>query len=84
MPSTPALPRAKTLRALGDIRSIADVEALERWSYEDLIPAKSVYDLFVNAAQFCGDRPAVTVLGSADPTDVEVNSVARGVSGRGH
>ena len=72
MPSTPALPRAKTLRALGDIRSIADVEALERWSYEDLIPAKSVYDLFVNAAQFCGDRPAVTVLGSADPTDVEV------------
>ena len=72
MPSIPALPRAKTLRALGDIRSIADVEALERWSYEDLIPAKSVYDLFVNAAQFCGDRPAVTVLGSADPTDVEV------------
>ena len=26
----------------------------------------------MNAAQFCGDRPAVTVLGSADPTDVEV------------
>ena len=71
-PSSHGKIKAKTLRALGDIRSIADVEALERYSYDDLVPAKSVYELFVNAAQFCSARPAVTVLRSADPGDVEV------------
>ncbi len=64
--------KGRTLRALGDIRSIKDVEALETRPYDDLVTARSVYDLFVNTAQFCGNRPAVTVLRSADPTDVEV------------
>ena len=43
-PSSHGKIKAKTLRALGDIRSIADVEALERYSYDDLVPAKSVYE----------------------------------------
>lgn len=71
-PSVPSRAEAKTLRALGDIRSIADVEALKRHSYDDLVTAKSVYELFVNTARFYGTRPAVTVLRSADPEDVEV------------
>ena len=61
-----------TLRALCDVRSIADVEALEALPYDDLITARSVYDLFLNTARFCGDRPAITVLRSADPSDIEL------------
>ena len=64
--------KTTTLRALGDIRSIADVEALEAFPYDDLITARSVYDLFLNTARFCGNRPSVTVLRSAEPSDIEV------------
>jgi fatty-acyl-CoA synthase len=60
----------KTTGCSSRIASIADIEELERRPYDELVPALSVYDVFANTAALHPDRPALTVLASADPTDV--------------
>jgi len=62
--------KVRTTRSIGPLRTISDVEALERIPYDELVPARSVYDLFVNTAAAHGGRPALTVLRSPDPQDV--------------
>lgn len=62
----------KTLRNLGEISALADVESLETFAYEDLVPAQSIYELFRATAGLHGDHPALTVLTSADANDVSV------------
>lgn len=68
---------AKTTRCVREVLSIADVEALESDGYDELVPAQNIYDLFLATAARHGDRPAVTVLRSADPDDVEVSYTHR-------
>jgi fatty-acyl-CoA synthase len=52
----------KTTACQKPIRTLRDIEALEQQPYEELVPARSVYDLFRNTAALHGDRPALTLL----------------------
>lgn len=67
----------RSTRCIAPLRNIADVEALEQIAYDELVPAKSVYELFVNTAALHGERPALTTLRSASPTDVGVSLTHR-------
>lgn len=55
-------PSLKTTRYTRRIVTIADIEALERLLYDDLIPARNLYHLFEATARSHPDRPALTVL----------------------
>ncbi|MFO0992779.1 MAG: AMP-binding protein [Hyphomicrobiales bacterium] len=60
----------KTTRPVMDVRTIADVVAIETRPYDDLVTAHNLYDLFLATAQHGGERKALTVLRSPDPTDI--------------
>jgi acyl-CoA synthetase (AMP-forming)/AMP-acid ligase II/enoyl-CoA hydratase/carnithine racemase len=62
----------KTTRPVMDVRTIADVIAIESRPYDELVTAHNLYDLFLATAQHGGDRNALTVLRSPDPTDIGV------------
>ncbi len=63
MPST-ALRTTKFSRT---VRTIADIVALERSRYDELVPARNIYQLFEATAQLDPDRPALTVMAAGDP-----------------
>lgn len=56
----------KTTACTRPLRDLRDIEALERIPYEELVPARNVYELFRNCAALHGERKALTMLG-ADP-----------------
>lgn len=60
----------RTTRSIFRIRTENDIVLLEQNSYEELVTATSIYDVFRTTAMLHGDRPALTVLKSADPHDV--------------
>jgi fatty-acyl-CoA synthase len=70
VPVSSALPI--TTRFTQPIKTIADIEALERRSYDSLVPARNLHHLFEATARLHPDRPALTVLtkGSREPGDV--------------
>jgi fatty-acyl-CoA synthase len=51
------------------IRGLADIESLEKQPYDELVTAKSVYDLFTATATLYPDRPGLTVLPSGNLDD---------------
>jgi fatty-acyl-CoA synthase len=65
-------PSPITTRFTQPIKTIADIEALERLPYDSLIPARNLHDLFEATARLHPDRPALTVLtkGSRESGDV--------------
>lgn len=69
----------KTTRPVRDIRTIADVEAIERAPYDELVTARNIHDLLLATAEHCGDRPALTVLRSPDPADVGARLTHKGL-----
>lgn len=60
----------KTTAPLRQVRSIADIEAIEATPYDTNVPARSLYDLFCATAEAHGDRPALTVLHAPDPAEL--------------
>lgn len=62
----------KTTRPVRPVRTIKDVEAIEAMPYDDLVPARNLYDLFRATAAAHGDRPALTVLRTPDPDDASL------------
>ena len=60
----------KTTRPVIDVRTIEDIEAIERQPYDELVTARNVYDLFRATAHHVGGSKALTVLRSEDPADV--------------
>ncbi|MEO8187117.1 MAG: acyl-CoA synthetase [Burkholderiaceae bacterium] len=54
------------------IRSIEDVQMLERTPIDVAVPVRSTYEIFRNAAQAFGNRTALTFLPSADPDDTPI------------
>jgi acyl-CoA synthetase (AMP-forming)/AMP-acid ligase II/enoyl-CoA hydratase/carnithine racemase len=60
-----------------DVRTIEDVVAIESHPYDELVTALNLYDLFLATARHVGDRKALTVLRSPDPTDVGVSLTHR-------
>jgi fatty-acyl-CoA synthase len=51
------------------IRGPEDIESLEKQPYDELVTAKSVYDLFTATATLYPDRPGLTVLPSGNLDD---------------
>jgi len=51
------------------IRGPGDIETLEKQPYDELVPARSVYDLFTATATLFPDRPGLTVLPSGNLDD---------------
>lgn len=62
-------PALKTTRSEQRIRGLADIEALERRPYDELVPARSMYQVFQATAGLYGERPALTMLRSASLDD---------------
>ena len=52
----------KTTRAVRDVITIADIEALEGGPYDELIPARTLIDLLRATAHLHPDRPAITTM----------------------
>jgi acyl-coenzyme A synthetase/AMP-(fatty) acid ligase/enoyl-CoA hydratase/carnithine racemase len=71
----------KTTRPVREVRSIADVEAIETLPYDDLVTAHNLYDLFLATADHAGARKALTVLRSPDADDVGVSLTHRDLLG---
>lgn len=63
----------KTTRPVRDVRTIADVEAIEALPYDELVTARNLYDLFLATAEHAGSRMALTVLRSPDAADVGIS-----------
>ena len=59
----------KTTKYTIPVKDVEDIESLEQQPYEELIPAKSVYDLFTATATLFPDRPGLTVLPSGNLDD---------------
>jgi fatty-acyl-CoA synthase len=51
------------------IRDLKDIESLEKQPYDELVTAKSVYDLFTATATLFPDRPGLTHLPSGNLND---------------
>jgi fatty-acyl-CoA synthase len=56
------LPLPITTKFTRRIATIADVEILERSPYDNLVPARNLYQLFEATAELHPDRPALTVM----------------------
>ena len=54
------------------IRGHEDIETLEKQPYDELVTAKSVYDLFIATATLYPDRPGLTVLPSGNLDDAAI------------
>ena len=59
---TASRPSPRTTRFTRPVASIADIEALEQLPYDELIPARNLYDLFEATAHLHPDHPALTIL----------------------
>ena len=59
----------RTTRYTIPIRDLKDIESLEKQPYDELVTAKSVYDLFTATATLFPDRPGLTVLPSGKLDD---------------
>jgi len=67
MPVRGSAPR--TTRFTRIVTAIADIVALENSPYDDLIPARNLYELFEATALLHPDRPALTVMRTGDPEE---------------
>lgn len=54
------------------IRSIEDVQRLERTPFEQALPVASTYEIFRNSAHAFGDKTALTFLPSGRPEDTPI------------
>jgi len=71
----------KTTRPLRPVLTIADIGAIEARPYDELVTALNLHDLFRATALHVPDRPALTVLRSANPDDVGVSLTHRELLG---
>jgi fatty-acyl-CoA synthase len=69
---TPNARQPKTTKYTALITAIADIEALESQHYDNLVPARNLYELFEATALLHPDWPALTVTKSGDLEEVPV------------
>jgi len=62
----------RTTKSSRTVTTIADIVALERTAYDELIPARDLYQLFEATAQLHPERPALTVMPAGDPDESAV------------
>lgn len=65
----PHSPGLRTTRSQQRICGLADIERLERSAYDELVPARSMYQVFQATAGLHGERKALTMLRSASLDD---------------
>jgi fatty-acyl-CoA synthase len=63
---------SRTTKFSRTITTIADIEALERSPYDELVPARNLYHLFEATVQLHPERPALTVMRGGDPEESAV------------
>ena len=59
----------RTTKFSRTVTTIADIEALERPPYDELVPARNLYQLFEATAQLHPQRPALTVMPAGNPEE---------------
>ena len=69
----------KTTKFSRAVTTIADIVALEQSPYDELIPARNLYQVFAATAQLHGERPALTVLPAGDPDESAVTLSHKGL-----
>jgi acyl-CoA synthetase (AMP-forming)/AMP-acid ligase II/enoyl-CoA hydratase/carnithine racemase len=72
----------KTTRFTRPIKAIADIVALERTPYDELVPANNLYLLFAATALLHPDRPALTVMKTGDLEEAAAHFSHRELLGR--
>ena len=70
---------SRTTKFSRTVTTIADVEALERSPYDELVPARNLYQLFEATAQLHPERPALTVMPAGDPEESAVTLSHKGL-----
>jgi fatty-acyl-CoA synthase len=61
------------------VTTIADIVALEQSPYDELVPARNLYQLFEATAQLHPERPALTVMSTGDPDESVVTLSHKGL-----
>jgi hypothetical protein len=69
----------RTTKFSTTVTTIADIVALERTPYDELIPARNLYQLFEATAQLHPERPALTVMPAGDPDESAVTLSHKGL-----
>jgi fatty-acyl-CoA synthase len=69
----------RTTKFSRTVTTIADVEALERSPYDELVPARNLYQLFEATAQLHPERPALTVMPVGDLEESAVTLSHKGL-----
>src|ERR1700758_224978 len=69
----------RTTKFSRTITTIADIEALERSPYDELVPARDLHQLFEATAQLHPERPALTVMRGGDPEESAVTLSHKGL-----
>jgi len=70
---------SRTTKFSRTVTTIADIEALERLPYDELLPARNLYHLFEATARLHPERPALTVMPSGDPEESAVTLSHKGL-----
>lgn len=60
----------KTTQSILEVHTIKDIESIESLPYDELMPARNLYDLLLATSSLVGDSKALTVLNTANPLDV--------------
>jgi len=69
----------RTTKFFRTVRTIADIVALERSRYDELVPARNLYQLFEATARIHPDRSALTVMPSGDPDENAITLSHKGL-----
>jgi fatty-acyl-CoA synthase len=72
----------KTTRFTTPIRTIADIVALEREPYDEVVPSRNLYQVFEATALLHPDRPALTVMKTGDVDEAAAQLSHRELLGR--
>jgi acyl-CoA synthetase (AMP-forming)/AMP-acid ligase II/enoyl-CoA hydratase/carnithine racemase len=72
----------RTTRYTKLVKTIADIVALERRPYDELVPAHNLYQVFEATALLYPDRPALTVMKTGDLEEADAHFSHRELLGR--
>ena len=72
----------KTTKFTTPIRTIADIVALEREPYDEVVPSRNLYQVFEATALLHPDRPALTVMKTGDIDEAAAQLSHRELLGR--
>ena len=76
---TTMAPAPKTTRFVKPVKTIADIEALERSPYDEAVPSRNLYQVFEATAQLHPQRPALTVMPAGAPEESAVTLSHKGL-----